>query len=357
MWLLTRGENGEIALTEDRVGQIPDYAILSHTWGPNADEVTFADMREGTGRGKKGYGKIEFCAKQAARDGLHYFWVDTCCIDKSNKAELDEAINSMFQWYRNAARCYAYLTDVSTNPAQNNPPGTPWEQALLASRWFTRGWTLQELLAPASVAFFSQEHVRLGDKASLQRQIHKITRIPISALQTSSLSSFSLEERFSWAERRETTRPEDRAYCLLGIFGVFIPLIYGEGTENAMRRLKREIDETQKRQGNVTSHIWVFAFAKNLQYGCENSTPAPIETARTATRRGSKVRAGGSRAIPSSNIGNKARRRVCFGCPPTRAAESRCWRGIWRTTSCAARMRERRATSSSRRTLKTRDRR
>jgi len=251
MRLLTRDENDELRLTEDLVDKVPPYAILSHTWGKITEEVTFKDMKDGTGKGKVGFHKIEFCAEQAEYDGLQYFWVDTCCIDQSNKAELDEAINSMFRWYQNADLCYAYLSDVSISgpPQKDAQPELSWKPAFRASRWFTRGWTLQELLAPASVEFFSREGMRLGDKASLEQQIHEITGIPIPALQGTPLSRFPVDERFSWTKTRRTTRKEDMAYCLLGIFGVFTPLIYGEGTENAMRRLRKEINDTSKRQG------------------------------------------------------------------------------------------------------------
>ncbi len=232
----TCNANGDLRLTRDLIGdKIPPYAILSHTWWSDADEVTFQDL-SGDGRAaqaKAGYEKLRFCAEQASRDGLRFCWVDTCCIDKSNKAELDEAINSMFKWYRDAARCYVYLSDVSV-------PGD-----LAASRWFTKGWTLQELLAPRSVEFFTRGGTRLGDKRSLERQIHKITGIPVPALQGVPLSQFDIQERFAWAETRQTMREEDGAYCLLGVFGVFIPLIYGEGRENAGRRLRKAIDEAQ----------------------------------------------------------------------------------------------------------------
>jgi hypothetical protein len=267
MRLLQRGNGGRLSLTKDLVGDnIPRYAILSHTWGPDTEEVTFKDLVDRTAVGKSGYKKITFCAGQALRDGLQYFWVDTCCIDKSNKAELDEAINSMFRWYHDADRCYVYLSDVSTSgtPQNNAQLELSWEPVFRASRWFTRGWTLQELLAPALVEFFSREGKRLGDKGSLKQQIHEITRIPIPALQGTPLSQFTVDERFSWTETRRTTRAEDMAYCLLGIFGIFLPLIYGEGTENAMRRLKKEINDTSKRQGMFSGYLYFkIIFAKN----------------------------------------------------------------------------------------------
>jgi hypothetical protein len=245
MRLLELNSHGTLRLTEFFDDKIPPYAILSHTWRTDGEEVTFRDISVDTGKSKAGYTKISFCGKQAASDGLQYFWVDTCCIDKSSSAELQEAINSMFRWYRDSTRCYAYLSDVSMGDGDQSCQFS-WESAFRASRWFTRGWTLQELLAPASVEFFSQEGKRLGDKKSLQQQVHEITGIAVEALQGSPLSRFTVAERFSWAEKRETTRKEDAAYSLLGIFDIRMSLIYGEGKEEAIVRLKRKIDKTSK---------------------------------------------------------------------------------------------------------------
>lgn len=248
-----RGQNGELSLTEELFDEIPPYAILSHTWSEEAsEEVTFRNMEDGTWRSKPGSAKIKFCSEQAMRDGLEYAWVDTCCINKSTMDEVQLSINSMFQWYRGAAHCYVYLSDVSMNARfpHGDQINIPWEAAFRSSKWFTRGWTLQELLAPASVQFFSQEGLRLGDKVSLEREIHDVTKIAISALRNAgSFSQFDVDERLRWAETRQTTRTEDWAYCLFGIFGVFMPLNYGEGRDNAVRRLRREIESTPKRQG------------------------------------------------------------------------------------------------------------
>jgi hypothetical protein len=205
-------------------------------------------MMEGNGTGKTGFDKIRFCGEQARRDGLHYFWVDTCCIDKSSSAELAEAINSMFRWYRDAAKCYVFLSDVSRADVDitDQSHQLPWESAFQISRWFTRGWTLQELIAPTSVEFFSKNRELLGDKKSLERHICEITRIPSKALRGSPLAEFSATERMSWAETRQTTREEDMAYSLLGIFDVHMALIYSEGRENARARLREAIDRKQK---------------------------------------------------------------------------------------------------------------
>ncbi|PQE14281.1 hypothetical protein CJF31_00006831 [Rutstroemia sp. NJR-2017a BVV2] len=224
---------------------IPEkYAILSHRWG--VEEVTFKDLTDGTSKGKAGYSKIQFCGEQAKRDGLQYFWVDTCCIDKTNAVELQEAINSMFRWYQHATRCYVYMPDVSW--ARNSSAdefSKLWESSFRKSEWFTRGWTLQELIAPVSVEFFSKERRRLGNKASLEWYICEITGIPAKALR-GDFSDFSVVERISWAASRETFRQEDKAYSLLGIFDVNMPLIYGEGKDKAMQRLREEIEKTSK---------------------------------------------------------------------------------------------------------------
>jgi hypothetical protein len=224
---------------------IPPYAILSHTWGADTEEVTFEDLTKGASKDKPGYEKIRFCGEQAKQDDLEYFWVDTCCINKADFTELSEAINSMFRWYRNATRCYVYLSDISSPVFDTNEESDPrsWESDFRKSRWFTRGWTLQELIAPESVEFFSLEGKRLGDKKSLGRQVHEITGIAIQALQGNPLSNFSVTERMSWAAKRKTTRKEDEAYSLLGIFGIYMPLIYGE-EENAFSRLKEMIDKS-----------------------------------------------------------------------------------------------------------------
>jgi hypothetical protein len=228
--------------------KIPQYAVLSHTWGDESQEVTFEDMIRGFGGDNVGYEKIKFCGDQAARDGLQYFWVDSCCIKKSSDSELTESLNSMFRWYQRAAKCYVYLSDVSVRKRKigDEEPRDSWEQAFRKSRWFTRGWTLQELLAPTSVQFFCERGSRLGDKQSLEQQIYEITEIPILALRGSALSQFSAEQKFGWAKNRKTTREEDWAYSLLGIFETSMPVVYGEGRRNAVRRLEKEIDDSSK---------------------------------------------------------------------------------------------------------------
>jgi hypothetical protein len=246
MRLLQVDESGVFSLTGNPQDLNPPlYAILSHTWGEDYEEVTFDDIKTGTGEHKKGYEKLRFCAQQAGRDGFKYVWVDTCCIDKSDQTELQYTINSMFRWYQNAAKCYVYLPDVPNSQLDENetPYQLPWEASFRSSRWFTRGWTLQELIAPKVVEFFDKNHQKLGDKKSLERQINDITALPVEALRGNSLLDFSVVERMSWVTRRNTKYPEDKAYCLLGIFGVPIVVNYGEGEGNAFKRLKEELDK------------------------------------------------------------------------------------------------------------------
>jgi Heterokaryon incompatibility protein (HET) len=241
MRLLYFDGSGRLTSTNFSRKIIPPYAILSHTWGD--DEFLFEDLVNGTGYGKAGYEKILFCGEQAAHDHVQYFWVDTCCIDKWNLRELSNAINSMFRWYKNAARCYAFLSDVSTPMADAQLHESTWEASFRKSRWFTRGWTLQELLAPASIDFFSLERQRLGDKDSLERQIHEITRIPVTALRGNPLDEVSVPERMAWMAGRQTMQEEDMAYSLIGIFGVSMEFRYGEGIERAVERLQEEMEK------------------------------------------------------------------------------------------------------------------
>ncbi|KAL5324994.1 hypothetical protein ACEPPN_006116 [Leptodophora sp. 'Broadleaf-Isolate-01'] len=257
MRLLERNSTGRLSLTEDLVGDnIPRYAILSHTWGADTEEVTFQDLTNGTGGDKSGYKKIRFCGEQASHDGLQYFWVDTYCIDKRNNAELAEAINSMFRWYRNAAKCYVYLSDVSTSDHdQADPSSQSWRSAFRESRWFTRGWTLQELIAPLSVKFFCSNNERLGDRKSLEGLLHEITGIAVPAFRGTNLSAFTVTERMSWAESRQTKKEEDKVYSLLGLFDVSMSLIYGEGKEKALDRLLDKVHQHgKKRHRDELSH-------------------------------------------------------------------------------------------------------
>ncbi|TVY33712.1 Vegetative incompatibility protein [Lachnellula occidentalis] len=212
---------------------IPAYAILSHTWGKEEDEVTFQDVCDGSGVNKAGYSKLTSCCTQAAADKLNFVWIDTCCIDKTNNVELTEAINSMFQWYKKSAICYGYLSDVSI------PDGSMADQsALQNSRWFTRGWTFQELIAPTVMMFYDREWRSIGSRKNLKEILSTITRINVAVLSGRDLKLSSVAQIMSWAATRHTTRAEDIAYCLIGILGVSMPLLYGEGGEAAFIRLQ-----------------------------------------------------------------------------------------------------------------------
>jgi hypothetical protein len=217
----------------------PPYAILSHTWGP--DELvhetfhTWDKTSQNTPSTKKTSG---FCSL-AHRDGYEWCWIDTICIDKKSSAELSEAINSMFCWYKEADVCYAYLSDVKID---YSAPDTLKD--FEKSRWHTRGWTLQELLAPRRVEFFDVDWDQIGTKTSLQSSIADISgirkQVLVSEFVPSSLDSICVAEKMSWAARRKTSRTEDIAYCLLGIFDISMPLLYGED-EKAFQRLQRNI--------------------------------------------------------------------------------------------------------------------
>ncbi|KAH6972105.1 heterokaryon incompatibility protein-domain-containing protein, partial [Ilyonectria sp. MPI-CAGE-AT-0026] len=241
--------------------EVPEYAILSHRW--EAEEILFQDVQTDKWPHKKGADKVKRACLQAKDDGFEQIWIDTCCIDKSSSAELSEAINSMFSWYHDSQVCYAYLFDVPTGKTE----------AFAKSEWFTRGWTLQELIAPRKVQFFDSQWRMIGDRLSLLDSVVKVTAIdrrvldrgrhhrlcPSHVLHSSGfmiscycdrgneypnfrelLSSFSVARRISWASTRVTTRVEDRAYALLGLFNVNMPLLYGEGTK-AFQRLQEEI--------------------------------------------------------------------------------------------------------------------
>lgn len=216
---------------------IPPYTILSHTWGH--DEVTFQDMLTEKATTKEGYEKIKRCCEIAASDGFKWAWVDTCCIDKTSSAELSEAINSMYRWYRNSRVCYVILSDVSSEE-ECQTAGSSFRR----SRWFTRGWTLQELIAPSSVIFYGSDWIEIGTKSSMCDLIVEITHIHEKILlEAQDLGRFSVAQKMSWASGRETTRVEDIAYCLMGLFNINMPLLYGEG-KRAFFRLQEQILNT-----------------------------------------------------------------------------------------------------------------
>lgn len=241
--------------------QVPPYAILSHTWGE--DEVANQDMSLPGRSSKRGYAKIVQTCRLARSHDLEHIWVDTCCIDKSSSAELTESINSMFQWYKNAIVCYAFLEDLS--PDQR-------AEELIRCRWFSRGWTLQEMLAPEKVEFYDMNWTYRGSRFDFKDVISHSTRIPLSILNGEKvpLESYSVATRMSWAARRQTTRVEDLAYCLLGIFNVNMALIYGEG-HKAFRRLQEEII---KRSNDLTIFAWDLSEHQKYPLGLFATSPA-----------------------------------------------------------------------------------
>lgn len=215
--------------------KIMPYAILSHRW--EEEEVLYQDMLTGRARKLKGYAKLEGCCRLARSEGFKYVWIDTCCIDKSSSAELTEAINSMFLWYQRADECYAYLSDVRSSSLSSAAA----QEEFSSSVWFTRGWTLQELIAPSKVLFYNRSWRYLGPKNKLRYLIEVVTSIDPDVLTgKTSLFECPIAQRMAWAAERTTTRVEDRAYSLLGIFRVSMPMLYGEG-ERAFQRLQEEI--------------------------------------------------------------------------------------------------------------------
>ncbi|ROV99944.1 hypothetical protein VMCG_06294 [Cytospora schulzeri] len=275
MWLLHVTSKHLKAFLPDSI-PTPGYAILSHTWDPDPDnEVLFSDFEASGGnrailpsaRLKRSWRKVELACGQALGDGYAWIWIDTCCIDKSSSSELSEAINSMYAWYRDSGVCYAWLSDLSAGVGLELS-----KSEFQASRWFTRGWTLQELLAPQKVVFFIKQNegpdryegketvpgedgpgaapnapgttmwLSVGEKTDFSELISSVTGIDASILRDPRLlETASIAQRMSWASKRATSRPEDMAYCLMGIFDVNMPMLYGEGAEKAFLRLQEEI--------------------------------------------------------------------------------------------------------------------
>ncbi|KAF5363088.1 hypothetical protein D9758_012624 [Tetrapyrgos nigripes] len=248
--------NTKTLRVQEFLTEIPLYAILSHTW--EAEEVTFQDIQNIATLAaacnerpvtfddirahlpptqlKKGYTKVVQACVRARNSAFDWIWIDSCCINKESSAELSEAINSMYQYYANAVVCYVYLFDVSGKLHPKNP-----ESDFKKSKWFTRGWTLQELLAPGLISFFDRDWTKIGTRWSLRDLISVVTTIPIDVLEGRSIDEYGVAQKMSWAAHRQTTRPEDEAYCLMGIFGVSVSPIYGEGGEKAFMRLQQEI--------------------------------------------------------------------------------------------------------------------
>ena len=228
----------------------PPYAVLSHTWGEC--EITFQDFRKACSdvsswQENEGFRKIlQFCEQASGQ--FEWVWVDTCCIDKTSSAELSEAINSMYRWYRRSDVCFTYLADVEVDAptateSEHSASGNT-SNGIRNSRWFTRGWTLQELLAPKEMHFYDKNWNFIGTRQDFREEVLAATGIPPSFLNGAPLSEASIAQKMSWASKRTTKRPEDVAYCLLGLFDINMPLIYGEGKDKAFRRLQEEIVKT-----------------------------------------------------------------------------------------------------------------
>ncbi|RDX45548.1 HET-domain-containing protein, partial [Lentinus brumalis] len=254
MWLLStdRAELTFFPTVEAARQQV--YAILSHVWGPS--EQSFQETQRyrleckasGENPRNRSTAKVKESCVLAQRHGYRWIWNDTCCIDKTSSAELSEAINSMYTYYSLAEVCFAYLGDVSIDCDLDDV-----DSAFRRSRWFTRGWTLQELIAPDHVVFVASSWEILGTKADLAALLAEITWVPVPVLLLEEeVRDISIARRMSWASSRVTTRTEDEAYSLMGIFEVNMPTLYGEGRQ-AFRRLQEEI---MKNSIDTTLFAW-----------------------------------------------------------------------------------------------------
>ena len=257
MWLLStdRAELQSFHAPEDVPG---GYAILSHVW--EEEEQTFQKTqallaqcnKPGETKSPRDLAspKVRHCCIIAESYGYKWIWDDTCCIDKESSAELSEAINSMFRYYSLASICFAYLFDVSHS---NRQELRKKDLSFRRSKWHRRGWTLQELIAPHSLIFLSKDWKVLGSKANLAQVLEEITKVPVPILQMSRpANDFSIACRMSWAANRKTTRVEDMSYCLMGLFAINMPTLYGEG-ERAFIRLQEEI---MKQSPDTSLFVW-----------------------------------------------------------------------------------------------------
>ena len=258
MWLLST-DRAELHYfpTAEQVAETDGYAILSHVW--DEEEQSFQDLQSLASKARDNdynprdltLPKIQECCKLAEKHGHKWVWIDTCCIDKSSSAELSEAINSMFRLYTLASICFAYLKDVASEVENNGD--RLFEKHFMASKWHTRGWTLQELIAPKIVLFVSSSWDILGTKADLATNLEIITKIPAAVLTLEKdFRDMSVAQRMCWAAKRRTTRVEDVAYSLFGIFDVNLAVLYGEGSR-AFQRLQEEI---MRRSPDTSLFAW-----------------------------------------------------------------------------------------------------
>ncbi|KAI1180993.1 heterokaryon incompatibility protein-domain-containing protein [Nemania sp. FL0916] len=278
--------------------QVP-YVVISHRWLDN--ELTFQDMEDVAGFHKRSedpsWAKSQSAAKlkgacnqvyvwslarygsEEHADFVHHVWLDTVCIDKKDPAELSEAINSMYRWYERATVCFVYVYDYQLGG-----------KSLFSScSWWERGWTLQELVAPVSSEFYDRNWTYFGNKIALSQEITNRTRISGNILSHMGnrkiVSDESIGRRMSWYADRKTAKGEDAAYCLMGLFRVNMPLLYGEGSKRAFRRLQEEI---LKYSDDHTLFAWVDVSAaddgKNPSsdgYGLLAPNPACFRTTGT----------------------------------------------------------------------------
>ncbi|KAI3326790.1 heterokaryon incompatibility protein-domain-containing protein [Xylariaceae sp. AK1471] len=258
----TTFSESKIAFKEIQELNATKYLIVSHAWGWSnqtnnwgnpQEEIDFevASMPFTEINRLTSLNKIKSACRLAASRKIDYVWIDTCCIDQKNSTEVTEGINSMFEWYHKSELCAVYLADLHYE--NKDGPNELYER-LKACRWFERGWTLQELLAPTQVYFYDKNWTFIGTKKDLAVNIESITGIDRESVENpSSISLRSIAHKMAWASNRKTTKPEDRAYSLIGIFNVNIPMIYGEGVVRAFHRLQKEITMT-------TSELSVFGW-------------------------------------------------------------------------------------------------
>lgn len=304
--------SADLTLYEFPSDAIPRYAILSHTWGNG--EVTLQELNGGGATGKAGFEKITGAASRAKEQQIPYIWIDTCCIDKTSSSELSESINSMFKWYRNAQVCYAYLSDVSNTDDVWNSDKTGSVQR---SRWVTRGWTLQELIAPTKMEFLSKDWALVGTKLLNATSLASLTGVDRDVLVgITGLSQISIARRMSWASARTTTRTEDVAYCLMGLFDINMALLYGEGS-NAFARLQLEIIRTsndrsifawmpsERHQGRLRGVLAAspneFAYAADIRFVSPRQLPSE-ELSYSMTNMGIQIRMPLSHTHTNANM-------------------------------------------------------
>ncbi|KAF9472272.1 hypothetical protein BDN70DRAFT_998245 [Pholiota conissans] len=244
------------------IGFVTEYAILSHTWlRSEPGEITYDLWRKRDfDLLHPGYRKLVQFSRATLEDhGMTLGWMDTVCIDKSSSSELDESIRSMYKWYEDSSICITYLAESSSITDMAN------------DSWFTRGWTLQELIAPYTLKFYDRNWNQLtsssNDKSheGVQDQIKLATSITTGELALHYMPNHPISRRMQWAAKRRVTRDEDTAYSLMGIFDVSMSIAYGEGTGLAFSRLLKEIINTTK-DGVLDIFNWAGKFCSTSSF-------------------------------------------------------------------------------------------